>query len=73
MCPLTPNKHAHKHLQLWGARHSLTEGAIPHCPIPYSLRFIHQVLQQLPQVFVTEQVELFKQIDNTHPSKALEL
>lgn len=65
-----------KHLQLWGARHSLTEGGqgvFPHCLIPYSLSVIHQVLQQLPQVFVTGQVKPFSHIDNAHPSKALEL
>lgn len=45
----------------------------PHCPIPNSLSFIHQALQQLPQAFVIGQVEPFNQIDNTHPSKALEL
>lgn len=70
------NKHAHKQLQLWGARQSLTEQGqeiFPHCLIQYSLSFIDQVLQQLIQVFVTGQVEPFNLIDNTHPSKALEL
>lgn len=66
--PSHANRHAHKQLQLWGVK----QGIFPHYLILYSLSFLHQDLQQLPQAFVTGQVEPFNQIDNTHPSKALE-